>query len=231
MKKIILTLTLVLTFAFTVVANAEAGDMLFRITHNDHDVLVVGTITSIDEQKIKADVNATIVSTAYMNQIDKKIQLNPAHVTIDISNLKLFNDYKAGDYILASLDKTLFDYRVANGLYKVDSTDIKTLKIVTDGEKNGDIIALEYFINSNGTINEFTFESDTIKFIDPNGEEIILYDKTDEAYNETLLLEDQTTLEQVKAKEYDDAMVVTILLTTGIMIVIILMKFRTKTND
>lgn len=231
MKKIILTLTLVLTFAFSIIASAEAGDMLFRITHNDHDVLVVGTITSIDEQKIKADVNATIVSTAYMNQIDKKIQLNPAHVTIDISNLKLFDDYQVGDYILASLDKTLFDYRVANGLYKVDSTDIKTLKIVTDGEKNGDIIALEYFINSNGTINEFTFESDTIKFIDPNGEEIILYDKTDEAYNETLLLEDQTTLEQVKAKEYDDAMVVTILLTTGIMIVIILMKFRTKTND
>lgn len=231
MKKIILTLTLVLTFAFTVVANAEAGDMLFRITHNDHDVLVVGTITSIDEQKIKADVNATIVSTAYMNQIDKKIQLNPAHVTIDISNLKLFDDYQVGDYILASLDKTLIDYRIANGLYKVDSLDIRELKIITEGEKSSDLIAIETFVNSNGVLNRFSFENDKIKFTDTNGEEIIVYEQSDESYAQTLELEDRTKLQQVLAKEYDDAMVVTIILTAGIMMVIILVKCRTKVDD
>lgn len=228
MKKIFISIVLL----FLMTNCVYAADNLFRFTHNDHDVLIVGTIKEIDENKIKADVSKTIVSTAYLNQINKNVQLNPSSVVIDISNLRLDTEFKTGDFILASLDKTLFDYKVANGLYKVTSDDIKTLKVVVDDkDRNLDVIAIEYFVNSNGVINEFSFSDNSIKFIDPNGEEITLYNKEDEKYEETLELEDRAKLQEVLAKDYYDAMVVTILLTAGIMIVIVLTKSRIKTND
>lgn len=229
MKKIIMTLVFVMMFSIT--CSASGADLLYRFTHNDHDVLIVGKITYIDDTKIKAEVAKTIVSTDYMNQIDKRVQLNPTNVTIDISNVKVMTKLNVDDYILASLDKTLIDYRIANGLYKVDSLDIRELKIVTEGEKSSDLIAIETFVNSNGVLNRFSFENDKIKFTDTNGEEIIVYEQSDESYAQTLELEDRTKLQQVLAKEYDDAMVVTIILTAGIMMVIILVKCRTKVDD
>ena len=229
MKKIIITTIMMILL---ISCKVYAGDMLYRFTHNDHDVLVLGTITQIDEQKIKADVHNTLVSTTYMNQIDKKVQLNPDKVTIDISNMMLDLNLNVGDYILASLDKTLLDYKIANGLYKVDSLDIRTLNIICDeDDKTSDVLAVEYFVHSNGSINGFVFEQDSVKFVDPDGNEVELFDSSDERYEETIELEDQKILEQVKAKSYDDAMVVTIILTAGIMLVIILIKFRTKTDD
>ena len=44
-------------------------------------------------------------------------------------------------------------------------------------------------------------------------------------------LDEVSTKQKVLAKSYDDAMVVTIILTTGIMIVIILIKFREISID
>lgn len=232
-KKILLTLALCMLFNMTLIKNVSAADMLYRLTHNDHDVLIIGTIMQIDEQKINADVSSTLVSTAYLDQINKRVQLNPSKVTIDLTNMTLDLDLKVGDYILASLDKTLFDYKIANGLYKIDSLDKQTLNIIPndDREKNCDEIALEYFVHSNGSINEFVFESDSVKFVDPDGNTVELFDSSSKDYEETIELEDKKILEQVKAKSYDDAMVVTIILTAGIMLVIILIKFRTKTND
>ena len=108
MKKIstfVLSLILVLSLSVSV----KAANAVYRFTHNDHDCLIVGTITSIDENKIKADVQSTIVSTEYLNIIDKRIQLNPQKVTIDISNYSFGFDLQVGDHIIASLDKTLLD--------------------------------------------------------------------------------------------------------------------------
>lgn len=229
MKKIlIMTLTFALLFGNVVLA----GDMLYRFMHNDHDVLIVGTITQIVENKIKADVNNTIVSTEYMNQIDKKIQLNPAKVTIDITDYNLDFELTEGDFILASLNKSLLDYKIANGIYKVDSTDIKTLKIICDDkESKTDIAAIEYFINSNGVVNTFIFENDSVQMIDATGKRVVIYEKEDDGYNDTLIVQSVSTEEAVLAKAYDDAMVVTIILTAGIMAVIILMKFRIKVED
>ena len=126
----------------------------------------------------------------------------------------------------------MIDYKIANGIYKVDSTDVKSLKIICDDqEKNSDMIAIEYFVNSNGVINEFAFGENEITMTDGNGEEIVVYQKSDKEYDETIQLDEVSTKQKVLAKTYDDAMVVTIILTAGIMSVIILIKFRTKVDD
>lgn len=229
MKKIctfVLSLILVLSLSVT----ACAVDAVYRFTHNDHDCLIVGTITSIDENKIKADVQSTIVSTGYLNVIDKKVQLNPQKVTIDISNYTFGFELAVGDHIIASLDKTLLDWTIANGIYKVNSLDPAILKIEAD-PKTPEMIAIEYFINSNGSINNFVFEEDKVLFEDGNGDTVEIFSKGDEGYYETVILSETSDKQQALAKNYDDAMVVAILLTSGIMIVIVLIKSRQKTND
>ncbi|MCQ2749437.1 MAG: hypothetical protein MJ246_05645 [Clostridia bacterium] len=229
MKKIstfILSLILVLSLSVCV----SASSAVYRFTHNDHDCLIVGTITSIDETKIKADVSSTIVSTEYLNVIDKRIQLNPQKVTIDISNHSFGFELEAGDHIVASLDKTLLDWTIANGIYKVNSLDPSILKIEAE-PKTPEMIAIEYFINSNGSINNFAFEEDKVLFEDGNGDTVEIFSKGDEGYYETVILSETSDKQQALAKNYDDAMVVAILLTAGIMIVIVLIKSRKKTND
>lgn len=229
MKKIsTFVLSLILVLSLSVKVNAT--DSVYRFTHNDHDCLIVGTITSIDKSKIKADVHSIIVSTEYINVIDKKIQLNPQKVTIDISNTSFGFGLETGDHIIASLDKTLLDWKIANGIYKVNSLDTSVLKIEAD-PKTPEMIAIEYFINSNGSINNFAFEDDKVLFEDGNGDTVEIYSKGDEGYYETVILSETSNKQQALAKNYDDAMVVAILLTAGIMVVIVLIKSRIKTND
>lgn len=66
-----------------------------------------------------------------------------------------------GDYILSSINRSGKNFQSAWGVYKLDSSDYKTLNVFSPRNDYGakmEAIAIKTFINSDGKANEFAFD-------------------------------------------------------------------------
>jgi|GEM_PF-6747616 len=126
-----------------------AADELYRFTHNDHDTLVIGEITSIDADTLEIKAEHHIVSSSDLYANGRK-QLKPQIVTVAISNVIWFESKEVGDYVIASLDKKDDIYNVAWGIYDIDSLDYKTLKVTAYTPE--DSAMLTDFVNRDGLL-------------------------------------------------------------------------------
>lgn len=184
MKKIISVLILI---SILIVPNGVlAADALYRLMHNDQDALVIAEVLDVNDESIKFKVIKQIISPEDLNVNDKKEQIKIDEFSLpkEETDRLYYNtvnkevSYKIGEGYLISLDKIDNSYKVAWGIYKLSSTDYKTLDVVYENmsEKSFDMdaIALKEFINSDGVKNEFTFYEDKIVY---NDEEIFKENK------------------------------------------------------
>lgn len=160
MKKIIVFLILILSISF----NAMAADLLWRITHNDQDSLVLGEVEKVDNNLIDVKVEHVISG----EKTDSEIRVEVRDVF-----LEQINGLQVGDKILLSLDKEILNYSVEWGIFKVSTLDYKDLKILSP--TNSDTPALEFYINSNGVYNDFSFSEGEIYVKDQNGQRLEIY--------------------------------------------------------
>lgn len=169
MGKRFLTISIIFLVIFTGFNPAYAADAFYRLTHNDHDALVIGQIIAVSENNITLEIKKQIISTADLNVSDPKKQI-PLQGVIEVRNP---GDYiylqgseatpQIGDYVLISINKKGKSFAMAWGMYKVDSLDYKSLNVLyTEGASHFvimDTVALKAFINSDGEKNNFSFDS------------------------------------------------------------------------
>lgn len=170
------TIILSLTFVIILLSTSYAADSLYRFTHNDQDMLIIGQVESIDKKTISVKVLDRVVSKSDLNISKKKEQLVVDNATIKRDSIYADITFNTGDYILASLNKEGNSFVNANGVYKVDSANKSTLVILEPNTSVADNKAVECFIHSDGTITEFYFEYDKAAYRDENGNEIVVYD-------------------------------------------------------
>lgn len=161
MKKILVFLILILGISST---NAIAADLLWRITHNDQDSLVLGEVKKVDNNMV--DVKVEHVISGEKTDSEIRVDVNDYFV-------ERINGLQEGDKILLSLDKEILNYSVEWGIFKVSTLDYKDLKILSP--TNSDTPALEFYINSNGVYNDFSFPEEGIYVKDENGQRFEIY--------------------------------------------------------
>ena len=159
---------IIVFFSYTI---GYAADQLYRLMHNDHDALVIGEVTESSENEITVDVEKQIVSSKDISLVspNKQITIKGTITVGRVTEYALFYEDKStesrpqkGDYVLVSINKTGNNFINAWGIYKLDSKDYKTLNIIYPKDASiyikMDAAAIKYFVNSNGTKNEFSFD-------------------------------------------------------------------------
>ncbi|MHB1653945.1 MAG: hypothetical protein ACYCVD_15935 [Desulfitobacteriaceae bacterium] len=145
-----------------------AADPLYKITHareiNDYQsALIVGQLSEKVEGKFKVKVLKVISGPLTSEEIyvPDTIKYGWREAIEPVPMVD--------DYCVMSLMKTenLNVYNGASDIFKADSGDYKDLKILVSEMKyprgtRAEIAALQWFVNSNGTENNFMFKSDEI---------------------------------------------------------------------
>lgn len=153
-----------------------AADALYRFMHNDHDALVLGEVTEVLENGVKINVVHQIISSQDLNESSpkKQISLKGAITVEGVDKYAFFRGEnnaetspQKGDYVLVSIIKKRNKYINEWGIYKVNSKDYRSLNVLypkeaSEGTKM-DAIAIETFVNSNGTIHNFSFDGNAGK--------------------------------------------------------------------
>ncbi len=139
------------------------------IIEGNQDYLLLATVVDIDGPSIilapyhSIDTNSSEpVRTPNENITVEKFRYSYCEDHTDISMTP-----KVGDNIFISLDKNGYKYSVANGVYKISSVDYKLLTFyasesMRDSDCLADIVALAYFVRTNGTMRDFRFENGTL---------------------------------------------------------------------
>lgn len=169
--------------------SAYAADQLYRFMHNDHDALIIGEITQIDEIGVKIRAVKSITSARDLNKNypKKQLKLSEAKIVLPFDyagfhdeNGSYIVEPHVGDYVLVSLEKVGNNFKVAWGAYKVNSLDYKNLSVVLP--ENAEVwskmeaAAVGTFVNSDGRITEFAFDGDSkTVYVIKDEEEFVIY--------------------------------------------------------
>lgn len=168
-KVIILTIVIIVQLVLVTISNAADGQ--YRFMHNDHDALVIGKISEINGGSTTIEVTTRIISSKDLNRNDPKKQLDLKTVTVKgLEQYMYFNDSgpqnifnpKVGDFILVSIVKNVFSFKVSWGAYLVNSLDYKSLSVMIPSDSSEgikmDVASINAFVNSNGNLTEFFFD-------------------------------------------------------------------------
>lgn len=140
---------LMLAFQFFPFKTVYAMDTLYALTHGAQYALALGEVTEIDAGLAKINIKEIISGRALPDLISVKI---PGDFLPE-SEPKI----KPNDYVVLSINKEENEYVIAMGYYKVTGLDIKTLEILEGPLPQGDLAALQWYVNSGGVENDFYF--------------------------------------------------------------------------
>jgi hypothetical protein len=162
---IILCLTAV---ALCLAPSVHAADALSRLTHGDQYALALGTIVSASDASVRFEVGTIISGKALPPVINVQVP-GPFMEAAPYTKLE------PGDHAVLSLDQEADQYTVAWGCFKVSSLDITTLEVIEGPLSQGDLAALQWYINSQGTENDFYFVGTNAYVRHPDGTSTQLY--------------------------------------------------------
>lgn len=160
---------------------AFAADALYRMLHadevesfkGDQDAFIVGQLIGKDDYNFFVNIRKVISGSVTADRIwvaDFEYGWGATDPTPSVN-----------DYCVMSLRKSGTHYKPAWGVFKADSGDYKTLRLITEDIKfsacKGDISAIEWYVNSGGTENDFSFGGNSTFVHRPNGETIQIYPK------------------------------------------------------
>lgn len=159
-----------------------AADNVFEIIDGSQDYLILGTVVDINDtyvvlehyQTVGADEDSLTPLKRNENISIDKFRYSYCDEHSDISVTP-----RLGDNVFISVNRNGKNYTMANGAYKISSVDYKMLTFfVSEDMKNqdcmADIMALAYFVRTNGEKKDFAFENDTLTTI-VDGKKITLY--------------------------------------------------------
>ncbi len=123
---------------------SQAGDPLYIITHNLQHALVLGTILSTNQTSTQFQPHLTIAG-------------QQLHAPISIHHDGVKTLFSPGDKVIVSIRPEGRSYRFDSGAFQVSSLNPKTLKILKGSFGGGDLIAFQWYINTCGQENEFSY--------------------------------------------------------------------------
>lgn len=176
MKRVVIGLWLAILLLLSVSGPVFAADALVRMLRGDveyQDALIVGRL--IDKQEDKFSVRVLKV-------ISGKASSDIIYVASDFYYGWVETELPAvNDFCVMSLKRSQGVYRKAWGIFKADSGDYRTLRLVPENARStglsGDLACIEWFVNSGGTENDFFFDRGTAHIRRPNGETVQIYPK------------------------------------------------------
>ena len=199
MKKFISVLVLCIVF-FMLSSACLAADVLYRMLHAD------------EVESFRKDQDAIIVGRL----VDNKYEFFTVKVLKVVSGkmrgseIKVLSDFQYGygdtgmkpvvdDFCVMSLKKTSGFYKRAWGIFKADSGDYRTLRLVWGETEKGpctaDIACIEWYVNSGGTENDFSFHSGTAFVKRPNGEVVQVYPREKPEVESSITSEEEVAIE------------------------------------
>lgn len=151
-------------------------DIALDVLDGKHDYQIFATISDIDDEYITADFYSTLNKTE--DDIPSSIKIEKFKYTYCSEHSDNFNNPKIGDNIFAVVDKSGENYKCSVA-YKTDTVDTKTLSIyapsgMADRNCMIDVIAVAYYIRSDGAYPSFVFTDDTLSVV-LKDEEVPLY--------------------------------------------------------
>ena len=163
---------IVLFSTFTI--TALAIDPEDNIMRNDHDTLMIGVITAMDDDEVIIEAVEHIVGAYDFNEGDGQRQLKPEEVTV--ANDAWADDFYVDDYVLASLNQEGDLFTSAWGIYRIERVDVldwQAWSVEADDELTS--IILSDFVNHEGQYTYGIRQDGTV--IRYQGDaEIIVYD-------------------------------------------------------
>jgi len=178
MKKV---LSLILLFCLTVsLCTLASADGIKKIFEGEQEFLILGTVKDVTEDVVVVTVDNTVG------------EKSPSIVGEDVNILKFsysycedhapksFNNPKIGDNIFVSASLEEENYKVVNGAYRVDSSEIKNCSTLVHQNMRGqdcleDAVKLAYFVRTNGKITEFKKGSDDKIYAVTDTDEVLVY--------------------------------------------------------
>ena len=161
--KILVTIFIFLCLCPVAFAMGNISD----ITNGEQDFLVLGTVVDIDDKYVLLEHYQTI---RFRNGIEKTFTRND-NIKISKFRYSYCEDHsdisltpRVGDNVFISLNRNGNTYTMVNGAYKISSVDYKMLTFYASESMKGndclaDIVALAYFVRTNGTGRNFDFEN------------------------------------------------------------------------
>lgn len=175
---IILVIAVIVLSPFSV----YAADPVYRLMHNDHDALIIGEVSNVENDFCTITVSDTVINIKGWDIP----QIKPDIVMIPLNTFRYmgFDDElpQIGDYMLASVyqkDKSKNIFGIAHGAYCMDGLDKSNLSIIisddaTDGLKM-DAAMIKCFINSDGEYSEFSIDGVEARLDLDDGSHISIY--------------------------------------------------------
>ncbi len=175
---IILVIAVIVLSPFSV----YAADPVYRLMHNDHDALIIGEVSSVENDFCTITVSDTVINTRGWDLPQMKPEI--AVIPLDKFHYIGFDNKlpQVGDYMLASVyqkDKSKNIFGIAHGAYCVDGLDKSNLSIIipddaTDGLKM-DAAMIKCFVNSDGEHSEFSIDGVEARLDLDDGSHISIY--------------------------------------------------------
>jgi len=171
LRRIMVIISVALLLMLSMVP-AYGADILYRLTHNDQDALILGKIQSRTGEMLRIDIKQVI-----SGKLEDRSVLLKAEFDYNLLSIKP----QVGDLCVASLKREPSGYRLQWGIYKVALLEPQ-LKFEKSGLSDGlkaDLTALEWYINSNGKATDFYFDGSDggVKAYlrQPNGKTVLIY--------------------------------------------------------
>ena len=183
MKKFLMCIVLAAVLCCTV--GASASDIALSTVNGEHDMAVLATISDIDDESITADLyNSVGVLPGDKTELAHSVKIKKFRYTYCSEHASDYNTPKVGDNIFISLNAVEKSggeplYEAVGAVYKTDTVDIRTLSVLAPDEMKNkdcmdDIVAVAYYIRSDGMQKEFNFGDGTVS-ITKDDKEIRLY--------------------------------------------------------
>lgn len=163
---------LFLWLAISFVIPVQAADVLHRLTHNDQDTLLIGQVIRNE----KAGVAIQVIYIVSGEQTKQEITVTCAQ------QANVCYAWNVGELALFSLDRTdttLRNYKMKWGSYPLKIEEGKAQ--LRDAQKEPDIAALQYYVNSGGKSLSFVFDGNRVLGRYDNGKIVRIAPKLDHA--------------------------------------------------
>ncbi|WP_026477822.1 hypothetical protein [Alkaliphilus transvaalensis] len=182
-RKTILGIIILVLF---LVSSSEvfAGDILWRITHNDQEALIIGEIVYEVGNSYRVEVKHVISGILPNGTIS---------LSNDFSYIGINEKPQVGDFLVLSLDKKILNYYIKYGAFKANNGDYESLKLYKNDLPHilqAEFTVLEYYINTNGEPIDYYFEGDKVFLKNATGEDFLIFSADNVAVT-TALVEDQ----------------------------------------
>lgn len=176
MKKVLITFVILLMFVITASAEGIADMVINSDTQRE---LLLATVSDIDDKYIHIDVYNTVGDIHTNDEYVGAVKVNKFQYTYCSEHADKYNTPRIGDNVFLSLVNNNGIYSVDGVAYKTDTVDVRTLNILTPVDMKSkdcitDVVAIAYFIRSNGMDHSFIIQ-DGIVTVEKDGITTKLY--------------------------------------------------------